>query len=161
MERPTSDCHVCGQAFEVRFRYQVREEAGGYVYVCSTACKGQLLAQGGGACACSVCGAAFALEFPYQAAVRDGVRAYFCTPECRTAGESLVAAPTRAGGPRRIAVFNHKGGTGKTTTSVNLAGYSVQYASSTGTSWQVTRLADADFNLAAIAASEHLICREA
>lgn len=120
MESLVSRCSVCEGDFEVRFRYQVRAEEGRYVYVCSSECQERLL-ESDGRCACSVCGAGFAFEFPYQVAVRDGSRTYFCSTDCRAAGARTSAPVVDNGGPRRIAVFNHKGGTGKTTTSVNLA----------------------------------------
>lgn len=69
---------------------------------------------------CSTCGASFSPSYVYQLAVTsDGVRRYFCALDCRRA--SLGDEAFRARRARRVAILNQKGGTGKTTTSVNLA----------------------------------------
>ena len=69
---------------------------------------------------CSSCGADFAPAYVYQLAVTaDRGRLFFCSLDCRK--EALGDEAFRAHRAKRIAILNHKGGTGKTTTAVNLA----------------------------------------
>jgi chromosome partitioning protein len=69
---------------------------------------------------CNACGQVFRPAFVFQIAVTsDGQKSHFCSLECRKLG--LGEEGFRAKRARRTAILNQKGGTGKTTTAVNLA----------------------------------------
>ena len=103
MDTPRSDCSVCARAFEVRFRYQTREEDGAFRYYCSQQCLQVELSRP----SCSVCKRSFTLEFPFQMEVSDGAARAYCSLACK---DAAIASPTPRdyAGPRRIAVTGKK-----------------------------------------------------
>lgn len=111
-------CSVCGKNFEMKFRYQVVEDGAGARHFCSQRCQQKHLGVDRGAASCSHCAKPFKLEFAWQVLVDDHGTRFMCTQACR---DAIIAAPPPPRATRRIAVFNHKGGTGKTTTSVSIA----------------------------------------
>lgn len=107
-------CDGCGKRFVVELVSQVIAGKGGRKYACGDECREQLVRESNGArlgeliapIAPPVSRDPVARQVPQVAPVATPARA--------------SAQPTDAV-PRRIAIFNHKGGTGKTTTAVSIA----------------------------------------
>jgi chromosome partitioning protein len=107
-------CSACQKRFYVELVSQVVRVQGELRHACSDECRRQILAESGGARLGAIA-AAEPVAQP-EAAPAAPVVATLPAPVPRT-------TRSRRGmhAPSRLAVFNHKGGTGKTTTSVTLA----------------------------------------
>ncbi len=105
-------CSACRKRFVVELVSQVVRVRGELRHACSEDCRRQVLAEAGGA----RLGAMAAPPPPPEAREAAGAPA--------APSDAVVEAPRARRSihaPARLAVFNHKGGTGKTTTSVSLA----------------------------------------
>jgi chromosome partitioning protein len=103
-------CHACQKRFYVELVSQVVRIRGELRHACSDACRRQILAEADGA-------RLGAVPMPATTPAIANAAAAAPTP----APTALAPAPAPVRSSARLAVFNHKGGTGKTTTSVSLA----------------------------------------
>ncbi len=111
-------CSACRKQFRVELVSQVARVRGELRHACSEECRRQVLAEAGG----MRLGSISAAEPPPMSAL--GQETAPRPPEPRAATIEAASSPSprrRIHAPARLAVFNHKGGTGKTTTSVSLA----------------------------------------
>jgi chromosome partitioning protein len=101
-------CSACKTRFLVELVSHVVRVRGELHHACSEDCRRQVLAEAGGA--------RISLGGPAQTAPVAEVPA-----AAQASVLPMAGARKRIAAPSRLAIFNHKGGTGKTTTSVSIA----------------------------------------
>lgn len=121
-------CDCCNKRFTVELVSQVVRIKGEARYACSEGCRGQLLQEAGGARLGAMNGPAPLpprITATPAAPPTSSIAPAPAPISVATAPESgprVSASETKKlAAPKRLAVFNHKGGTGKTTTTVSIA----------------------------------------
>ena len=129
-------CDCCNKRFTVELVSQVVRIKGEARYACSEGCRGQLLQEAGGLRlgAMNAPAPAAPVATPAPASVRlpststPTMSTLAPTPAPMPVAESAPDSGPRVthverklAAPKKLAVFNHKGGTGKTTTTVSIA----------------------------------------
>jgi chromosome partitioning protein len=133
-------CNACAKRFSPDLVSQVLYITGRRRYACSLGCRSQLVREANGARLGEIAAAATTAPVPTTAPAPATASAPTTAPALVVAAGSPPAspktavavpfvpsaapahpAPPRTGLPRCLAVFNHKGGTGKTTTAVSVA----------------------------------------
>ena len=111
-----SICSVCRTSFQVEYVSQVVNHAGKRFHACSADCRRKLVRAIQGP---RLQGAIEESPPPPQTVTRTPSAPDTACTQSSTTWQRI--ASTMSGAPRVIAVFNHKGGTAKTTTSITLA----------------------------------------
>jgi chromosome partitioning protein len=123
-------CDCCSKRFTVELVSQVVRIKGEARYACSEGCRGQLLQEAGGVRLGSMSAPSAArvappppsvvapVAPPASVAAPPSSAAAVAAPE---SGSRVTHLERKLAAPKKLAIFNHKGGTGKTTTSVSVA----------------------------------------